>query len=105
MTEVHYNPADPTAAEAALGYDNNNDFEFIELANIGSQTVSLIGVELSLETIDNDEQGVSFEFGAGPITELAPGTRLVVVEDAAAFAARYGNEIPSRRPVVGWIGE
>ena len=35
MTEVHYNPAAPTAAELAAGWIDNDDFEFVELTNIG----------------------------------------------------------------------
>ena len=104
ITEVHYNPADPTATEAGLGYDNNNDFEFIEVMNIGTETISLEGVTLDRIQIDNNEEGVDFDFAQGAITELAPGERLVVVEDAAAFAARYGNDIPVAGQWSGGLG-
>ncbi len=33
VTEVHYHPSDPTAAERAAGFRDADDFEFIELTN------------------------------------------------------------------------
>ena len=104
VTEVHFNPSDPTTAEAELGFDNNNDFEFIEVTNIGSQTISLNGVSLDRVEIDGNEEGVDFDFSLGAITELEPGARVVVVEDAAAFAARYGTEIPVAGQWAGGLG-
>ena len=84
ISEIHYNPADPTAVEIAAGYTDNDDFEFIELYNpnpVGS--INLSGMQLS--------DGVTFSFSD---MELLPGQRVVVVEDAGAFSERYGNSIP-----------
>ncbi len=44
VTELHYNPAAPTATEIAAGWTDNEDFEFVELANIGPVTLNLGGV-------------------------------------------------------------
>jgi hypothetical protein len=82
ISEINYNPADPTAAEIAAGFDDNDDFEFIEIYNPHTVTsVNLNGVQLS--------SGVSFSFGD---YELLPGERVVVVEDVDAFVQRYGND-------------
>jgi len=80
ISEINYNPADPTAAEIAAGFIDNDDFEFIELLNPSSGTINLSGVQFS--------NGVAFDFGD---IDLQPGERAVVVEDIDAFIARYGN--------------
>jgi len=102
ITEVHYHPAPPTAAESAAGFSSPDDFEFIELINIADQTVGLQGVRLVRQSIDGRQQGVDFDFSAGAIRQLAPGERLLVVEDPDAFQFRYGD----RLPVAGqWSGQ
>ena len=78
--------------EAARGFNNGNDFEFIELMNISrTQTVDLTGVKL--------EDAVAFDFSsvAPALRLLPPGGRIVVVENAAAFAARLE---PGALPVI-----
>lgn len=86
ITELNYHPANPTPSELALvaGVEDN-DFEYIELHNIGEDTISLNGVRF----ID----GIDFDFSTGSVTSLAPGETIVVVEHEEAFAARYGNSI------------
>jgi len=55
IAEFDYNPADPSDTEIAAGFDNNNDFEFIELYNPSTTgTINLSGVQLS--------NGVTFDF-------------------------------------------
>jgi len=81
IAEFDYNPADPSDTEIAAGFDNNNDFEFIELYNPSTTgTINLSGVQLS--------NGVTFDFRN---TDLLPGQRVVIVEDDDAFMARYGD--------------
>ena len=81
ISEINFNPYDPTAAESAAGFTDSDDFEFLELFNTSTTgTVNLNGMQLS--------DGVSFEFGD---FELLPGERAVVVEDVDAFMARYGD--------------
>ena len=81
ISELHFNPAVPTAAEIAAGYNDNDDFEFIEIYNPSTTgTINLSGVQLS--------DGVTFVFSD---TDLLPGQRAVVVEDVDAFMQRYGD--------------
>ena len=93
VSEVNYNPVDPTAEEEALGFDNNDDFEFIELLNVSDKNVVLTGSQLSKVDVDGDTEGVSFDFSESDVATLAPGDRIVVVEDLAAFRARYGDQV------------
>ena len=81
ISEINFNPYDPTASEVAAGFTNNDDFEFLELFNSSTTgSVNLAGLQLS--------DGVAFEFSD---FELLPGERAVVVEDVDAFMARYGD--------------
>ncbi|HWB06813.1 MAG TPA: CotH kinase family protein [Verrucomicrobiales bacterium] len=81
VSELHYHPADPTAAEQLPDNSlNDDDFEFIELKNIGAQTLDLSGAAF----VD----GIEYTFPSG--STIAPGAALVLVSNAAAFARRYG---------------
>ena len=81
ISEIQFNPADPSVAEIAAGFDNNDDFEFIELFNPNiASSINLNGVQLA--------NGVEFDFGD---FDLLPGERVVVVEDIDAFMTRYGD--------------
>ena len=83
ISEINYNPNDPTAAELSAMPDlNNDDFEFIELQNIGSESVNLLGTHFT--------NGIDYLF---PLTLLAAGERGVLVKDAAAFELRYGSGV------------
>lgn len=83
VTEVMYHPAAPSPAEAAAGFVEA-DFEFIELQNVStSLTLDLTNVRLT--------KGVDFDFAGSAITSLAPGARVLIVNNAAAFAARHGG--------------
>ncbi|MEX2186328.1 MAG: lamin tail domain-containing protein [Pirellulales bacterium] len=79
VTEINYNPANPSAAEIAAGFADNDDFEFIELRNVGTTPLDLGGMSI----VD----GVTFTFPASP---LPAGERVLVVKNPAAFALRYG---------------
>ena len=72
ISEIHYHPA-------------TNEFEeFIELQNIHpSISIDLSGVTFT--------EGIDFQFP--PLTILAPGERILVVRDLAAFQAKYGNSL------------
>ncbi|MEP0843378.1 MAG: lamin tail domain-containing protein [Phycisphaerae bacterium] len=72
ITEIMYHP--PPG-----GSFGNDDYEFVEVQNVGTTPVQMEGVTLG--------GGVQFVF---PSMELAPGAFVVVVEDPAAFAERYG---------------
>ncbi|MDB4419188.1 lamin tail domain-containing protein [bacterium] len=80
ISEIHYRPAEPTSvAELAISTDRD-DYEFIELLNIGTKTVELDGVHFG--------DGITFAFGAEDLLE--PGARAVLVRDTDAFMVRYG---------------
>lgn len=92
VSEFHYHPADPGPAEQALGFNAENDFEFIELTNISASTsIDLTGVRL--------EDAIAFDFTSAPaaVRYLPPGGRVVVVENAAAFAGRLA---PGATPLI-----
>jgi hypothetical protein len=83
VSKVHYHPTPPTSAERAAGFIDDNDFEYLEFQNTGSVAVDLRGVRVTA--------GVAFDFGTASIGSLAPGGRVVVVENPAAFALRFGT--------------
>lgn len=66
ISEIMYHPVDPNT-------------EYIELMNIGVETI-----DLNLVTLTD---GVDFTF---PSVEVAPGEYVLVVENIAAFESRYG---------------
>ena len=90
VTEVHYNPVGPSAAELTAGFTDGDQFEFIEFINTSNDTISLDGVELIRTVVGNVLDGITFDFG---LVALAPGERIVVVSDLAAFTQRYGSSI------------
>jgi hypothetical protein len=71
ITEVMYNP--PTGEST----------EFVEVHNKGPVAVPMAGIRL--------DNAVDFTF---PTMTLNPGTYTVVVEDLAAFRAKYGPSVP-----------
>ncbi len=91
ISEIHYHPASPSAAEQAAGFTDGDDFEFIECYNPGPEKISLAGVRLSFAATGDN---TAFPFDGGTIRSLVPGGRLVLVNDAAAFAHRYGPAVP-----------
>jgi hypothetical protein len=90
ITEIHYHPADATAAEQEAGWNNAEDFEFLELTNIATFPLDLSGVRLVDDLPVGDPQGVTFSF---PALQLQPGNSIVVAGNPEAFAARYGAPI------------
>ncbi|MCA9263946.1 MAG: tandem-95 repeat protein [Planctomycetales bacterium] len=94
ISEIAFDPLGPTSAEIVAGFDARDDFEFIELINTSAVDVmDLTGAEFT--------NGVTFSFAGSAVTSLAPGERVLVVEDLEAFELRYG----SGRNVAGaWSG-
>src|SRR5213075_1441227 len=86
ISELHYHPANPSAEEMAAGFIDENLFEFVELSNPGAATFDLTGVHFV--------QGIDFDFSASAITKLAPGGRLLLVQNRVAFEHRYGVGLP-----------
>ena len=86
ISKIHYRPLPPSEGELAAGYNNRNDFEYVELMNIGDKALSLDGVTFIA--------GIDFEFNNGSSMVLASGARGLLVENPAAFAFRFGNNLP-----------
>ncbi|MFT4546758.1 MAG: hypothetical protein ACI9MB_000703, partial [Verrucomicrobiales bacterium] len=81
ITEFMYHPQEPSGGELGVSTDQD-DFEFIELKNVGTEVLNLRAVRFT--------KGVDFDFGGSAIEELAPGAFVLVVRNVAAFEARYG---------------
>ncbi len=86
ITEMHYHPSDPSAAEQTAGFDNENDFEFVELINPGTAPLDLTGVRF----VD----GIEFDFTDMAEPWLAPGQYALLVKNLDAFEIRYGFGLP-----------
>ena len=69
ITEIMYNPPEPNE-------------EFIELQNIGTETINL--------NLVNFTNGINFTF---PSIQLAAGEYTVIVQDRNVFEARYGTNV------------
>lgn len=74
ITEIHYNPA-LTVSE-----------EFIEFTNIGTQAINLRNAHVT--------GGIAFDFPDNNDVLLAPGQRVLIVENQLAFETRYGVGLP-----------
>jgi hypothetical protein len=83
ISEIMYHPLD-------TGKPGDPNTEYIELTNIGAETINLNLVRFT--------NGVDFTFPSYP---LAPGGYCLVVKDAAAFNARYGAGLPVAGQYVG----
>ena len=77
ITEINYNPP------------GGDDYQFVEVSNTGATPVNLKDVRFAA--------GISFTF---PDINLAPGERIAVVKNPAAFAARYGSGIRIAGPYI-----
>lgn len=86
LSELDYHPAEATSAElAALGLAtiDSDEFEFVEVVNYDpASSLNLLGFQL--------RSGIDFTF---PDITLAPGEAAVIVENQAAFEARYGTSL------------
>jgi len=84
ITEVMYNPAPPPPPDNT----DNDEFEFIELENIGDETLDLTYVSFV--------EGVTFDFNGSSITTLALGEFVLVVRNKTAFQSRYGSGLSGK---------
>lgn len=84
ISQFLYDPAGPDAAGLAAGYEAAS-YEWIEIMNVGDVTLPLAGLRFT--------KGIDFDFPEnGPVTEIQPGRRVLVVANRAAFESRYGSE-------------
>lgn len=97
VSAICYNPLAPDTAEAtALPASEAGDFEWIELKNVGTGAVNLVGVSLG--------EGAPAAELTLPAFTLAPGARGLIVKDAQAFTLRYGSAAAARI-VEEWTGD
>lgn len=88
ITEINYNPHEANLTPGLGELDvNNDDFEFLELQNVSTETIDLAGVQFMEVPVGTNNEGIVFAFGQ---QTLAPGEYVLVVEDQAAFDSRYG---------------
>ena len=88
VAEIMYNPASASAADITAGFTNSDLFEYLELLNISSTPIALVGMVFA--------EGIEFNFNDSPITFLQPGGRVLVVKNQAAFVHRYGSTYANR---------
>ena len=75
ITEIHYHPRDESDVE-----NDDSEYEFIEIKNIGDETLDLSGIYFS--------RGITYSF---PIsTEIEPDAFIVLASNKSAFFTRYG---------------
>ena len=77
ISEIMYHPP-----EDPRGFRDADDYEFVEVRNIGSAPITLAGAELSA--------GIQFTFPTNS-RPLLPGENVVVVRNQDAFLERYGR--------------
>jgi hypothetical protein len=73
ITEIHYNPLPD-------GVVSGTEFEFVELKNVGSSSLSLAGAQFV--------QGIEYTFPNGPA--LSPDSFIVLASNSGMFQKRYG---------------
>ena len=78
ISEIMYHPAPP----ASGGTNIDEDFEYIEMMNVGTNSLNLNGYTIG--------DGIDFTFGN---TTISAGQRLVVVKNRYAFTNRYGADL------------
>jgi hypothetical protein len=81
ISEIMYHPADPILPEIEAGFTDANQFEFIELLNIGDRVTELSGTRFV--------SGIDYEFESGSL--LGPGDRIVIARNRSAFLNRNPN--------------
>jgi len=84
VTEIMYHPLSTAQTPRGIEIQDSNDpnAEYIELKNIGAETINLNLVKFT--------DGIDFTF---PNLELAPNENIVVVQDRNTFEARYGTDV------------
>ena len=82
ISEIMYRPAVTTTLEQEAGF-GRNDFEFLELHNVGSKNISIGQLEFT--------EGIRFDFSTSSIEVIPAGGYAVIVRNPEAFAVRHGE--------------
>jgi len=77
ITELMYNPIAPDGADPFEA----SGFEFVELQNIGGETIDLSNLRFS--------EGIEFAFAGSDVTSLAAGEYVLIVKNRTIFESRY----------------
>jgi hypothetical protein len=88
VSEIAYHPAAPSPAEKAAGFSDADDFEFLELANTGTNHLALVGLRFT--------QGLEVDWSGPALPLLAPGECLLLVASEKAFLLRHGQDLAGR---------
>ena len=88
ITEIMYHPA-PLAGNT----NDAEEFEYVELKNIGPRALDLRGMRFT--------RGIEFDFSGSAVTNLPPGAAALVVKSPAAFVTRYGTGFNIAGPYAG----
>ncbi len=89
VSELMYHPSDPPPESPF----SDEDFEFVELTNIGATPIDLAGIAFT--------DGIGFAF---PAWTLNPGGHVLIVSNPAAFESRYGSSLPVAGQYSGRLG-
>lgn len=95
ISEFNYHPAEPTTPAEIAVSTNRDDYEFLELMNVSTQSIDLTGVRFT--------EGITFDFAENTI--VPSGGRLVLVKNLAAFNARYPGLSGSIQIATDVLGE
>ncbi|MDB6134448.1 MAG: hypothetical protein JWM59_2691 [Verrucomicrobiales bacterium] len=91
ITEFNFHATDPTHAELAVNPAlTDNDFEFVELRNIGPVSMDLTGVKFTV--------GITHTISAESAVTLAPGQYLVIASNPPASPCAMGHPSPCSAP-------
>ncbi|MDA7888500.1 lamin tail domain-containing protein [Akkermansiaceae bacterium] len=82
VSELMYSPGAVSTAEVEAGFNDQDEFEFLEIINTGAGPIDLTGITLS--------EGITFSYSDGDFTTIPAGGRALIVENRAAFEFRYG---------------
>lgn len=87
ISEIHYHPHVALPQFGELDVDDD-EFEFVEVTNIGSEMVDLSGVRFVETGQGQETSGITFHFA--PQT-LQPGEARIIVSNREAFLSRHPN--------------
>ena len=93
VTEIMYHPAPPPPGSPYAV----DDFEFVELKNIGDQPYTLAGARFT--------DGITFTFTAASGNRLEAGQSMVLAKNVEAFRSRYGIQAKVAGPFLGSLSD
>ncbi|MCP4195070.1 MAG: hypothetical protein GY768_31100, partial [Planctomycetaceae bacterium] len=86
ISEINYNPY-PAMLDQGEANVDPDQFEFVEITNVSTRTLDLGGTSFVDTVIGGGREGIRYEFDSQLV---APGERVVVVNNVDAFRSRFG---------------